>query len=75
MLNPNRPKNTKFLIGFLVFLSFKPITLKHRGRGGGGFLIFSSFPNHDAKKKKTTHTHTHTRGQTALERVREQKTQ
>ena len=49
------------------------MTLKHRGRGGGGFLICSCFPNHDAKKLELTKKET--QGQTALERVRAQKTQ
>ena len=49
------------------------MTLKHRGRGGGGFLICSCFPNHDAKKLELTNKET--QGQTALERVRAQKTQ
>jgi len=35
-------------MGFLIFLSSKPITLKSQGRGGGGFLR-SSISNHDAK--------------------------
>ena len=37
----------KLLIGFLVFLSSKPITLESRGRGGG--FLCSCLPNHDAK--------------------------
>ena len=78
MLNPNRPKNIKFLIGFLVFLSFKPITLESWGRGGGGFLC-SSLSNHDAKgwkgKTKTENKEREQKnqGQTVLERVRAQK--
>ena len=32
----------------MIFLSSKPITLKRKGRGGGGFLC-SSISNHDAK--------------------------
>ena len=49
MFSPNTPKYVKLLIGLLVFLKSKPITLESRGRGGGGFLVGSSFPNHDAK--------------------------
>ena len=51
----------------------EPITLKHKGKGGGGFLICSCFPNHDAKKLELTKKET--QGQIALERVRPQKTQ
>ena len=47
----------------------KPITIEGRGRGGGGFLIGSSLPNHDAKGRKEN------QGQTASERVRAQKSQ
>ena len=52
MLNPNRPIDLKLLIGFLVFLKPKPITLKGWGRGRGGFLVGPSLPNHDAKDWK-----------------------
>ena len=58
----------------MVFLSSKPITLEHRGRGGGGFLG-SSLPNHDAKglKKGKTETKKENQGQIELEWVRAQK--
>ena len=77
MLNPNRPIDLKLLICFLVFLGSEPITLKNRGRGGGGFLICSSFPNHDVKRvdKKENRNKKKKQGQTALERVRAQKSQ
>ena len=54
MLSLDRPKYVKLLIGFLVFLKPKPITLESRGTGGGGFLC-PSLSNHDAKgwKEKT----------------------
>ena len=48
MLSLDRPKYVKLLIGFLVFLKPKPITLKSRGRGGGSFLC-PSLSNHNAK--------------------------
>ena len=65
----------------MVFLKPKPITLESWGKGGGGFLVCSSLPNHDAKGwKGKTKTETKERkqwnqGQTALERVRAQKSQ
>ena len=76
MLNPNRPKDIQLLIDFLVFQGSKPITLESRGRRGGGFLC-SSLPNHDAKglKKGNIKTKKENQGQTALERVRAQKSQ
>ena len=51
---PKPTKNVELLTGFLVFLSSKPITLKNRGKEGGGFFG-SSHPNYDTKgwKKKT----------------------
>ena len=52
MFSPNRPKYVKLLLGLLVFLKPKPITLESWGRGGGGFLVCSSLPNHDAKDWK-----------------------
>ena len=60
-----------------MFLSSKPITFKDRGKGRGGFLVGSSFPNHDAKrlKQKENRNKKKTQGQTALERVRAQKYQ
>ena len=51
MLNPDQPKDVKLLIGFLVFLDSKPISLESRGRGGGDFLC-SSLSNHNAKSRK-----------------------
>ena len=72
----NKPKYVKLLIGLLVFLKSKPITLESWGRGGRGFLVGSSFPNHDAKGwKGKTNTETKERKQRkpkvdCLERVR-----
>ena len=75
MLSPNRPTNVKLLVGFLVFFCSKLITLKHRGRGGGGFLGFN-LPNHDAKGwKGKTVTKKETQGPIAFEKVRAQKSQ
>ena len=51
MLKPNRPKNVKLLISFLVFLTKEPFTIKGGGkRRRGGGPMSSSLPNHDAKK-------------------------
>ena len=50
MFSPHWSKDIEFLIVLLVFLGSKLITLKNRGKGKGGFLICSSFPNHDAKE-------------------------
>ena len=33
----------------MVFLKPKPLTIKGWGRGGGGFLVGPSLPNHDVK--------------------------
>ena len=64
MLNLDRPKYVKLLIGFLVFLKPKPVTLESWGRGGGGFLVGSSLPNLDAKGwKGKTKTETKERKQ------------
>ena len=52
MLSPHRSIDIEFLIVLLVFLKAKPITLKNGIRGRRGFLIFSSFPNHDAKENE-----------------------
>ena len=52
MLSPHRSIDIEFLIVLLVFLKVKPITLKNGIRGRRGFLIFSSFPNHDAKENE-----------------------
>ena len=60
-LSPHLPIDIYFLKGFLIFRGKKPITVEKRGKGGGGFLMGSRLPNHDAKGwKKHTHTHTHT---------------
>ena len=76
MLNPYRLINVKLLVGFLVFLGLKSITLKNMGRGGGGFLSYS-LPNHDAKgwKGKVETKTKKNQGMTTLERVRAQKSQ
>ena len=50
MLSPHKSIDIEFLIVHMVFLKPKPITLKNRVKGRGGFLIFSSFPNNDAKE-------------------------
>ena len=52
MLSPHRSKDIKFLIILLVFLGSIHITLKGRSRGRRGFLVGSSFLNHDAKRLK-----------------------
>ena len=52
MLSSHRSKDIKFHIILLVFLGSKPITLKGRSRGRGGFPVGSSFLNHDAKRLK-----------------------
>ena len=48
-LSPNRPIYVQLLIGLLVFLKLKPLTIEGRGRRGGGFPICFSLPSHDAK--------------------------
>ena len=58
-----------------MFWTPKLITLKHSGRGRGGFLVGSCFLNHDAKwlKEKQKRNNKNNQGQIALERVRGQK--
>ena len=41
----------KLLIGFLVFLTQEPLTIKRGGRSTSGGPIGSSLPRHDAKDK------------------------
>ena len=64
----------------MVFLKPKPLTIESRGKGGGGgFLVGSSLPNHDAKvgkerqkqKQKPKKKNKENPRQTTLERVRQ----
>ena len=60
----------------MVFLKPKPLTIKGWGRGGGGFLVGPSLPNHDAKgleRQDTSETkeRKQNQGQIALDKVRE----
>ena len=48
-LSLHRSKNVQLLIGLLVFLTEKPLTIKSWSKGGGGCPMGSSFSNHDAK--------------------------
>ena len=41
----------KLLIGFLVFLTQEPLTIKRGGRSTSGGPIGSSLPRHDAKER------------------------
>ena len=62
-----------------MFLGSIPITLKGRSRGRRGFLVGSSFLNHDAKRLKQKQNqrprkeNKENQGQTASKRVRAQK--
>ena len=51
-LCPHLPIDIQLLKGFLIFRAKKPITLENKGRGGGGFIMGSRLPNHDAKGRK-----------------------
>ena len=76
MLSSHRSKDIKFHIILLVFLGSKPITLKDRSRGRGGFPVGFSFLKHDAKRlkeKQKQRPRKENQGQTTLERVRAQK--
>ena len=51
-LSLHRSKNVQLLIGLLVFLTEKPLTIKSWSKKGGGCPMGSSLPNHDAKERK-----------------------
>ena len=74
-------KARAFMLWTLLSLGRDTVTLESWGRGGGGFLVGFSLPNHDAKgwkgktKIETKERKQRNQGQTVLERVRAQKSQ
>ena len=74
-------KARAFMLWTLLSLGHDTVTLESWGRGGGGFLVGFSLPNHDAKgwkgktKIETKERKQRNQGHTTLEGVRAQKSQ